>query len=90
MNIFLDDKIPDLDMSERSAMGNWLALAELIFGATSTPAMLKSMIKHELTTKRRKHIIERLVTRYNSLRNKQVKTEVIECLENLKRKPKPT
>ena len=58
-------------------MSNWLKVADKIY-AVEDEAQLLIMLKMELTSKRREYIITRLYSRYNALRAKREKKELME------------
>ena len=76
--MFLDDI--DLDGVKaakiKRSMSNWMKVADIIYeGVTEQDLLI--MLKIELTSKGREYVIQRLHSRYNAVRSKREKGELL-------------
>jgi hypothetical protein len=65
-------------------MSNWIKVADMIYKQASEKELLM-MIKFEAIHKNRGYVIERLHSRYNALRVKREKKEILEWRQSLKK-----
>lgn len=82
MNTLLGRELKALTQRQQLSMSNWRAIAELIYTEGLMSIDILSFLAYEVQHYRRKHVITRLLARYNSLLAKEVAvqfyTEVLE------------
>jgi len=78
----------EIDISQKTriqrAMSNWIKIADKIYKEATEGELLQMMV-YEAHHKNRGYVIERLHSRYNALRVKREKKEILEWRKNLKK-----